>query len=109
MRRRRIIPIDATSGRSRWSFRGTLKVKGDYEREQNCTGEHFLGPVSHPHPAWLSLITLEGAILVLLGSNAGATGSLMQLGKNRGVKYIKEGISTVHSTKRVKLDSTEQP
>lgn len=58
------------------------------------------GQVSHPHPAWLSLITLKGSNISIAGSNAGAMGTLMQLGKNRGVKYIKEGISTVHQTKR---------
>lgn len=43
-----------------------------------------------------------GSNISIAGSNAGAMGTLMQLGKNRGVKYIKEGISTVHQTKRVK-------
>lgn len=44
----------------------------------------------------------EGSNISIAGSNAGAMGTLMQLGKNRRVKYIKEGISTVHETKGVK-------
>lgn len=51
-----------------------------------------------------------GSNISIAGSNAGAMGTLMQLGKNRGVKYIKKKASLQYiKQKRVKLYSTEQP
>lgn len=71
------------------------RLKGHNEREESC-GSNCPGPVSHPHPAWLSLITLEGAILVLLGAMQGQWVPSCNLEKNRGVIYIKKKASLLY-------------
>lgn len=43
MRRGTSIPIDATSGRPCWSFRGILQIKRLNERKENCASKLVLG------------------------------------------------------------------
>lgn len=71
VRRSTFIPVDSTSGRSCWSFWAALKVKINSWGEANLCHWTRPGPVSQPHLAWLFLITLEWAILVLPGAIQG--------------------------------------